>query len=84
MLYEQEHGLKRGRQRIRQLIEEGKRYEQDHGLKDDGGKARVPRRSRVSREQVLRNLLQSLSRMAKPSFRPHLARMLQALEAVTD
>src|SRR3954447_8680477 len=34
-LYEQEHGLTRGRQRVRQLIELGKLYEQEHGLRPD-------------------------------------------------
>jgi hypothetical protein len=76
-LYEQEHNLKRGRQRLRQLVEEGRLYEQEHGLNPP----RVRKRGvRVSKKQVIRRLLDSLMRIAKSSYRPHLARMVQALE----
>jgi hypothetical protein len=79
-LYEQEHGLKRGRQRLRQLIEEGKLYEQEHGLAA-GRKPRGLRLSRLSREQVLLTLLESLVRMVKPSFRGRLKHLLAALDS---
>ena len=74
-MYEQEHGLKRGRQRLRQLIAEGKLYEQEHGL----GSSNRPK-ARLSREQVLRRLLDTLTRIARPSYRPHLQRLVEALE----
>ena len=77
-LYEQEHGLKRGRQRIRQLIELGKRYEQEHGLRPR--KKRGGRLSRVRREEVLTTLLQCVLRVAKPSFRGELVRLIEALQ----
>ena len=38
-LYEQEHGLKSGRQRLRQLLELGKLYEEEHGLRPAQGAA---------------------------------------------
>jgi hypothetical protein len=78
LLYEQEHGLKRGRQRLRQLIELGKLYEQDHGL--GGRKARPGRLGRMSREELLRTLLRCLVRIAKPSYREALVRLVEALE----
>jgi hypothetical protein len=78
-LYEQEHGLKSGRQRLRQLIEEGKRYEEEHGLASaDRGRRRRP--ARLSGEQLVLNLLQSLLRLTKPRYRKHVARLIQALE----
>jgi hypothetical protein len=77
-LYEQEHGLKRGRQRIRQLIELGKRYEQEHGLRPRT--KRGGRLSRVRRGEVLTTLLQCLLRVAKPSFRGELVRLIEALQ----
>src|SRR5205823_10051010 len=64
-LYEQEHGLKRGRLRLRQLIEEGKLYEQEHGL-------RRVRQARPRKEQVLRTFLKSLLYMVKPAYRAEL------------
>ena len=76
-LYEQEHGLTRGRQRLRQLVEEGRLYEQEHGLVPVRSRKRG---SRVSKEQVVRRLLDSLVRIAKPAYRPHLARLVRALE----
>ena len=76
-LYEQEHGLKRGRQRLRQLLEEGKLYEQEHGL---GSRGRKSRGKRLSSEQALRRFLDSLLRIAKPSYRPHLLRLIEALQ----
>jgi len=79
-LYEEEHGLKRGRQRLRQLIEEGKIYEQEHGLQgpETGRRARSPR---VKSDQVLLTFVHSLLRLAKPSVRARIAKMLQALES---
>src|SRR5438477_8848076 len=74
-LYEQEHGLKRGRQRLRQLIEEGKLYEQEHGLSP----RRAKKRSRLSHKQVMLRLVDALTRIARPSYRPLLAKVAQAL-----
>jgi hypothetical protein len=76
-LYEQEHGLTRGRQRLRQLLQQGKLYEQEHGLS--------PRRRtrRVSSDQVVRRLLDALVRIARPSYRAHLLRLIEALDGVT-
>lgn len=82
-LYEREHGLTPGRQRLRQLIQEGKLYEQEHGLQTDSTRSRKTRRTRVSQEQVLKALLQSLLRMAKPAYRSRLLSLLQALEGET-
>jgi len=79
-LYEQEHDLKRGRQRLRQLIEEGKLYEQEHGLRP----RRRKRDARLSQEQLLRRLVDSLVRIAKPSYRPGLLKLVQALEGAGD
>jgi hypothetical protein len=76
-LYEQEHGLKRGRQRLRQLIELGKLYEQEHGLRPRRpGRRRL---SRVGRGEVIETLLRCLLRLARPAFRPELARLAEAL-----
>jgi hypothetical protein len=77
-LYEQEHGLKRGRQRLRQLIELGKLYEQEHGLRPARAKTRG-RLSRLERDELLATLLQCLVRLAKPSFRAELRRLVEAL-----
>ncbi len=76
-LYEQEHGLTRGRQRLRQLLEEGKLYEQEHGLSTRGRKSRG---KRLSSEQALRRFLDSLLRIVKPSYRPHLLRLIETLQ----
>src|SRR5262245_42267868 len=75
--YEQEHGLKGGRQRLRQLIEEGKLYEREHGLDAGGRRARA---ARPSREEVVKQFLESLVQIVKPAYRPHLGRLLRALE----
>ncbi len=80
-LYEKEHGLKRGRQRLRQLIEEGKLYEQEHGLSPVRPKKRG---SRLSREQLLRRLLETLLRISKRSYRPQLLKLVQALESPAE
>jgi hypothetical protein len=80
-LYEEEHGLKRGRQRLRQLVQLGRLYEQEHGL---APKRRTGRGPRLSEEQALRRLLDALARVVKPSYRPHLARLVQALENVVE
>lgn len=78
-LYEQEHGLKRGRQRLRQLVQQGRLYEQEHGM----APKRTVRGPRLSEEQALRRLLDALARVVKPSYRPHLARLVDAIENVT-
>jgi hypothetical protein len=77
LLYEKEHGLKRGRQRRRQLIQEGRLYEQEHGL-STGPRRR--RRDRLAGDQLVESFLRSLVRMVKPSYRGKLLRMLQTLE----
>jgi hypothetical protein len=77
-LYEKEHGLKSGRQRLRQLIELGKLYEHEHGLRP-ARKKHPERLSRVAREELLTTLLRCLLRIAKPSFRAELVRLLEAL-----
>jgi hypothetical protein len=76
-LYEQEHGLKRGRQRIRQLIEMGKRYEYEHGHRPR--RARTEHLGRGQRKELVTNLLRYLIRLAKPSFRLELSRLVQKL-----
>jgi hypothetical protein len=78
-LYEQEHGLKRGRQRRRQLLEMGKLYEQEHGLRPDLQEKRGRRLSRMERDELLATFLQCLLRIAKPSFRTELERLIKAL-----
>jgi hypothetical protein len=83
-LYEQEHGLKRGRQRLRQLIQEGKLYEREHGLETDGRPARQRRSVRMSSEQMLLTFFHALLRLAKPSLRKKLLRMVEALESATN
>jgi hypothetical protein len=77
LLYEKEHGLKRGRQRRRQLIQEGRLYEQEHGL-SVGPRRR--RSERLAGEQLVQSFFRSLLRMVKPSYRGKLLRMLQTLE----
>jgi hypothetical protein len=78
-LYEKEHGLKRGRQRLRQLIELGKAYELEHGLRPNHRKKRGERLSRLGREELLATLLRCLLRIAKPSFRAELRRLVEVL-----
>lgn len=77
--YEQEHGLKSGRQRLRQLIELGKLYEEEHGLRPAVRERRGKRLSRMERDETLSTLLDCLVRIAKPSFRPELQRLSEAL-----
>ncbi len=81
-LYEKEHGLKRGRQRLRQLIELGKVYEEEHGLRPR--KKSSSRLSRLAREELLDTLLRCLIRLARPSFRPELVRLVAALSRDED
>jgi hypothetical protein len=80
-LYEQEHGLSRGRQRIRQLIQEGKLYEQEQGLRPTSQRAARSRSPRMSKQQLLKSLFHSLVRLAKPSLRAELVRLVQEVEA---
>jgi hypothetical protein len=77
-LYEKEHGLESGRQRLRQLIELGKAYEVAHGLRP-ARKKRGERLSRLGREELLATFLRCLLRIAKPSFRSELVRLVEAL-----
>jgi hypothetical protein len=77
-LYEQEHGLKRGRQRRRQLIEMGKLYEQEHDLRPPRQKT-ARRLSGSDRDEVLATLLRCLLRIARPSFRAELVRLIEVL-----
>jgi hypothetical protein len=83
-LYEKEHGLKRGRQRLRQLIELGKLYEQEHGLRPVRANKHGQRLSRMGRQQLVATLLQCLLRLAKPSFRSELTRLVEALDQETN
>jgi len=76
-IYEQEHGLKRGRQRRRQLIEEGKLYEREHGIVRPDQVNRKRRGPRINPRQAVRGLLQGLVQVAKPKYRPELIRLLQ-------
>jgi hypothetical protein len=80
-LYEKEHGLKRGRQRLRQLIEMGKLYEQERGLRPrrHGRTGELP--ARASRDEVVATLLECLVRIARPSYRARLARLVEALRS---
>ena len=78
-LYEQERGLKRGRQRLRQLLELGKRYEQEHGLRPRTAKKSAGRLSAAKRGELLATLLECLVRIAKPSFRAELLRLVEGL-----
>jgi hypothetical protein len=80
-LYEQEHGLKRGRQRLRQLIQEGKLYEREHGPETEGCQARKHHPVRMTSEQLLLTFFHALLRLAKPSLRQKLLRMVQMLES---
>lgn len=83
-LYEQEHGLKRGRQRLRQLIEEGKLYEREHSLDRGEGPAPRPRTPRMSRHQVMMQLVEALIHLAQPGYRPELNRLLESLATARD
>ena len=77
--YEQEHGLKRGRQRLRQLIEEGKLYEQEHGLDQGETATQRTRTPRMSRHQVMVQLVEALIHLAQPGYRPGLRGLLESL-----
>jgi hypothetical protein len=81
-LYEEEHGLKRGRQRLRQLIEEGKLYEREHALDQGEPPAQRGRIPRMSRHQVMIQLVGALIHLAQPGYRPELNRLLESLTAV--
>ena len=79
--YEKEHGLKQGRQRIRQLIEQGKLYEREHGLHAEQPQQRRRKRlSRGERQELLTTLVHCLIRLAKPSFRDELGRLVEVLQ----
>jgi len=80
-LYEEEHGLKRGRQRLRQLIEEGKLYEREHALDQGEAPAQRGRIPRMSRHQVMTQLVEALIHLAQPGYRPELNRLLESLTA---
>jgi len=77
--YEHEHGLKSGRQRLRQLIELGKLREAERGDPAPVRKRRGTRLSRAERDEVVSTLLRCLIRISKPSFRPELAKLADAL-----
>jgi hypothetical protein len=79
-LYEEEHGLKSGRQRLRQLIELGKLYEKEHGILPGPQKQRRERLTGMERKELLGTFLQCLRRIAKPSFRPELTRLVKAMQ----
>ncbi len=75
-VYEREHALTPGRQRLRQLIQLGKRYEQEHGLR-----AAKPRRK--SRRDAWAEFLRALATVVKPEHRPAVVRLAQALNEGT-
>ena len=77
-LFEEEHGLKRGRQRLRQLAQLGKRYEQEHGL------AAKPRKSRPRRAKAWRDFVQALSHVVKPAYRERLERLAAEMNRSPD
>jgi hypothetical protein len=81
--YEEEHGLKSGRQRLRQLIELGKLYEQEHGIRPVVKRRKGRRLSKMERDEVIATLFGCLTRMVKPSFRPELERLAEALKVET-
>jgi hypothetical protein len=83
-LYEKEHGLKSGRQRLRQLIELGKAYEQEHGLRPNRRPKRRERLDQGDREELLATFLRCLLRIAKPSFRAELRRLVEVLTKVEN
>jgi hypothetical protein len=78
-LYEQEHGLTSGRQRLRQLIGLGKLYEKEHGRGPARKERKGGRLSRSDRDELVATLLECLVRIAKPSFRPELSKLAEAL-----
>ncbi|HJZ93284.1 MAG TPA: hypothetical protein VKE40_20580 [Gemmataceae bacterium] len=78
-LYEREHGLTSGRQRLRQLIELGKLYEKEHGRGPIKKERKGGRLSRSERDELVATLLECLVRIAKPSFRPELNKLAEAL-----
>lgn len=71
-VYEREHALTPGRQRLRQLIQLGKRYEVEHGLR-----AAKPRRK--LRGDAWAEFLRALAAVVKPAHRPAVVRLAQAL-----
>jgi len=79
--YEREHGLKPGRQRLRQLIQQGKLYEREHSLSPVGESGHRLRPARMSSDKALLTLFEALVRVAKPSLRARLLRVLQTLES---
>jgi hypothetical protein len=77
-VYEEEHGLNRGRERLRQLVQFGKRYEQEHGLA-----ASRPRKRR-GKGQAWDEFLTALARVVKPSYRPQVERLVQELRSAAQ
>ena len=65
------------RQRLRQLIGEGKLYELEHGLHATAG--RETRMPRLSSRELLAVLLESLAQMVKPIHRSNVQKLLQTL-----
>jgi len=80
-LYEKEHGLNSGRQRLRQLLELGKLYEEEHGFRPARTTKRSKRLARMERQELLATLLECLLRLARPSFRAELARLVETFQA---
>ncbi len=75
-LYEQEEGLKPGRQRQAQLVEMGRLYEKKHGLAQPEPLRRVPQ------EEVMQRFMGYVRMMAKPTHQQHLLRMADGAEAI--
>jgi hypothetical protein len=65
-------GMTAGRQRLKQLVQLGRRYEQEHGL------AAKPRRRR--RGDAWKEFLAALARVVKPAHRPAVEQLLAALQ----
>ena len=76
-MYEQEHGLSRGRQRQLQLIQLGRRYEVEHGL------AAPKRPRRKSHARVWADFLRSLAEVMRPAYRRELDALLVGLNRPT-
>jgi hypothetical protein len=71
-MYETEHGLKPGRQRLKQLIQLGRRYEQEHGLA-------APKARRRKRGDAWAEFLTALARVVKPAHRAAVEQVVSTL-----
>ena len=69
--------LKPGRQRLKQLIQLGKRYEVEHGL-------RVAKPRRRKKGDAWQEFLAALARVIKPAYRPAVERLVASLRSGND